>query len=117
MIIAIKWLKEFPSKYYICMHVLTRMRLKLQTKLVAIIERYIFSVLKGHTFQDVLLVTASGYIFYTSSEKDKKVDPEKYRLVLLTSVPAKILLGHISVHMKEKVARRVSMHVPRLNHT
>lgn len=78
------------------------MNLKLLTELVAIIERYIFLSLKGHTFQDVFLVTGGGQIFYTSSEKDK-VSLGKYRLVILTSVPEKIFLEHISEHMKAKV--------------
>lgn len=63
MIFAIKWLNEFPLEYYTCMHVLSRMSLKLQTKLVATIESHIFSVLKGHTFQGVFLVTAGGHIY------------------------------------------------------
>lgn len=105
MIIVVKWLNEFPLQYYTCMHVLSRMSPKLQTKLVAIISEYIFSVLKGHTFQDVFLVTAGGYIFYTSSEKDKVI-LGKYRLVILTSVPEKIPLRHISEHVKEKVTRK-----------
>lgn len=81
----------------------SRMNLKLQTKLVAIIERYIFLSLKGHTFQNVFLMAAGGYILYTSSEEDKKFSLGKYRLAILTSVPQKILLKHISEHMKDKV--------------
>lgn len=50
-------------------------------------------------------MTAGGYIFYTSSEKDK-VSFGKYRLVILTSVPEKIPLRHISEHVKEKVTRK-----------
>lgn len=76
-----------------------------------------FPVLKGHAFQDVFLVTAGGHIFCTSSEKKKKVNPEKHRLVILTSVLEKILSEHISEHVKEKMTRRLSMRVPRLNHT
>lgn len=103
MIVAIKWLNEFPSEYYTCICVPSRMNLKLLTELVAIIERYIFLSLKGHTFQHVFLVTGGGQIFYTSSERDKKVSLGKYRLVILTSVPEKIFLEHISEHMKAKV--------------
>lgn len=89
------------------MYVCTKQNgLKLQTKLVAIIERYIFSVLEGHTFQDVFLVTAEGHIFCTSSEKDKKFNLGKCKLIILTSVPAKIILGYISEYVKEKVTTK-----------
>lgn len=118
IIFAIKWLNEFPLEYYACMHVLSRMSLNLQTKLVTIIERHIFSVLKGHAFHHVFLVTAGGHIYSTHLQKSTRRSAwENTGWSLSLLYLRKYSWGTFLGTWKRRWLGRVSMHIPRLNHT